>query len=536
MTWLRRTLVGISIVGVLVLAVFGGVLWLLGTQAGAEWLVRRLESTSAGTLDVGAVGGSMLGGLVLEDVHVRLARDAIDIATLRLAWNPSAALAGSLVFDTARASPVSYRRLPADSATESADGASLELPFTIRIADGELESLKLQTDEDALTFGATRFGASVAGNEVVFDDVTTESGGVVLAGHGRIGLTPVRVAADLDWSALIGDAPAAGHFTVQGDWPVLTLHHDLTAPFRSVADGDIEVGDIPRLDLAVEWQDLAVPGVEGVASPNGRATIAGAIDGYRFDAAGALVVDGREADFTAAGTGQAGLISLSSFVFAPHAATASGELRATGDVALDTREWSLAVRTADLDPGWWLADWPGRVTGSAHLRGRFAPDLAASVDDIDMRGELRGYRLKASGAVSFTSPGEWTFSAAHVESGPNKVDVDGRLGAAKGDELSLAVTADVAQIGLLWPELSGSLAANVMLGGTWRAPHGRGRLEARALEFRGLDVERVVASGEAGIGADERLSLDIEASKVERGVLAADAVHVTVDGRRQLTV
>ena len=260
MRWLRRTLLAILALGVLAMAGVAAVLWLLGSQAGAQWVIARAETGAGNVLSVGSVEGSMLGGLVLNDVHVRLPRDEVDIATLRLSWNARAALGRRLVFDTARASPVSYRRLPATPGVPG-DSSVPALPFPIRIADGELESLTLRTEQDTLAFGATRFSLRVEGNTLTFERVTSESGGAVLEGGGAIDLDRVHIAADLDWSALLAGQPASGHFRVDGDWPVLTLHHELTAPFRSVADGTLDVSDIPRVDLAVEWQGLVVPGV-----------------------------------------------------------------------------------------------------------------------------------------------------------------------------------------------------------------------------------------------------------------------------------
>jgi translocation and assembly module TamB len=527
--WLRRTLLGILALGGLAMAGLAAVVWLLGSQSGAEWLIARAETSAGNMLSVGSVEGSMLGGLVLNDVHVRLPRDEVDISTLRLLWNARAAIGGSLAFDTARASSVSYRRLPA-TAGASGDASAPALPFSIRVADGELESLTLRTEEDTLAFGPTRFSMRIDGSTLTFERVTSESGGVVLEGGGDIDLDRLHIAANLDWSALLAGQPANGHFRVDGDWPVLTLHHELAAPFRSVADGTLDVSGIPRVDLAIEWQGLVVPGVDRFASPTGRATIAGAIDGYRFDSAGGVVVDGRTADFTAAGEGRAGLISLSEFTFAPRGVGPQGELSAAGDVAIDTREWSLSLEALNLDPAWWLADWPGRITGRLRLRGRFAPELSASADDIDVRGELRGYALAATGNVAFDALAGWRFDGVHLASGPSRVDVDGRLGGVDGQELGLELTANVPDIAALWPDLEGSLTAKLTLGGAWRTPHGRGRIEARGLKVGAYRVASVVVSGQAGALPDAPLALDIDATDVGRGTLVAETVHAAFNG------
>ena len=129
-----------------------GVLWLLATETGTEWVMERLTARTSPALTVGRVSGTMLGGLVIEDVRLRLTRDQLDIGRLEARWNPAAALLGELAFSTARSSTVSYRRLPSTGAAPG--GPIPALPFTLRIDDAVAEGVRVEIGNDVPPFHA----------------------------------------------------------------------------------------------------------------------------------------------------------------------------------------------------------------------------------------------------------------------------------------------------------------------------------------------------------------------------------------------
>ena len=103
MRWVLRSLLAIGALCALVLVCVTALLWVLGSEQGATWIVGRLTQRTNGAISVGRVEGTLLGGLRLSDVAVRLARDEVDIPTLELSWAVAASLAGDLVLDDVRA-------------------------------------------------------------------------------------------------------------------------------------------------------------------------------------------------------------------------------------------------------------------------------------------------------------------------------------------------------------------------------------------------------------------------------------------------
>ncbi|HET7132320.1 MAG TPA: hypothetical protein VFJ95_08725, partial [Gammaproteobacteria bacterium] len=114
--WLHRTLAGLLALGTLAVAAVAAAFWLLASQSGTDWLMARVRPRIEPAFRIGRVTGTLLGGLALEDVHVRLTRDEVDFARLDVTWNVGQALLGVVAFDTAHVTPVEYRRLPPDPA------------------------------------------------------------------------------------------------------------------------------------------------------------------------------------------------------------------------------------------------------------------------------------------------------------------------------------------------------------------------------------------------------------------------------------
>ena len=369
MRWLSRTLVVLLALGTLVVAFAAFVLWLLGSDTGTSWVFHRLLARAGSAITVERTSGTFLGGFVLEDVRIRLTRDELDIDRLALSWNAGAALLGTLAFDPVDAGAVAYRRLPA---LEAAAGRSavLELPFEVRLDDATVESLSLTVGDDTLSFGATKADASYVGRHLTIRNGATAANSVFLSGSGDVDLEDgVAIAADVAWTGPALGTNAAGRVGVRGDWPVLTVHNELTMPFPATIDGELRFENAPRFDLAITWQNLFIPGVAHLVSPAGELKVAGAIDDYRFDGKGTLDIDGRAATFNGGGRGEAGELTFETLAVGPLMdGAAAGTLRATGSLSLERRGAQLAIEAADADPSWIHPAWPGKLSGTATLQ------------------------------------------------------------------------------------------------------------------------------------------------------------------------
>ena len=498
------------VLGVLVVAGAAAAFWVLGTESGTVWALERLFVRTPVVVD--RVRGTLLGGLVLEGVRVRLPRDELDVARLALDWDAGAALRGTVAFRRAAASSAAYRRLPADVADTAPPSA---LPFTVRVSAATIDALTISVGDQTAAFGPTEIEASLNRWRLVVDRVATSSAGFTLTGSAALDLAAApTLNATARWSGPIAGTPAAGNVTLSGTWPALRVQHTLTAPFAATADGTVDFAQQPRAELAIEWRDLVWPGVDGLASPSGRVTLTGTVSDYRYDGAGALAIEARAATFAARGSGNGAQLALERLELDIRTATASaGALVADGSADLVARTANLNVTATDIDPAWWQAEWRGRLRGTAAVGAGFAP-LRVALDSVDIAGELRGYPLTLRGAAEYTAPDRWRFAAVRLASGANRVAIDGAL-TSVGFEL--VADADITNLDVIWPGLRGAVAGKVAVGGSFEEPKGRGRLVGRGLALRDFSVEQVVIEGEIGGAPSAPLTLRVEATGAARG-------------------
>ncbi|HUL82560.1 MAG TPA: hypothetical protein VL131_10460, partial [Gammaproteobacteria bacterium] len=174
MRWLTRALVILLAFGTLALALAAGMLFVLASESGTQWLAARVLARTSPQLTIGRVDGSLLGGVVVEDVRLRLTRDELDIGRLALKWEPAAALLGQIELRAARASRVAYRKLPPTGGDEG--GGVLSLPFPLRLRDAIVESLSIDVEGSVLELGETRFTGTYFGRHLTISRAVSSTG------------------------------------------------------------------------------------------------------------------------------------------------------------------------------------------------------------------------------------------------------------------------------------------------------------------------------------------------------------------------
>src|SRR5690606_28124592 len=92
MKLVKRTLFALLTLGTLALAAVTAALWLVASERGSAWLVARALARANGVAAVARVEGSLLRGLTLHGVRVRLPQDEVDIERLAVVLDASAAL------------------------------------------------------------------------------------------------------------------------------------------------------------------------------------------------------------------------------------------------------------------------------------------------------------------------------------------------------------------------------------------------------------------------------------------------------------
>ncbi len=522
MKWLKRSAIALGALAAVAFTIVAAVYWALGTQSGASWLVQRLVA-AAPPISIAGVRGSLLGGLRLDGVRLRTARDELDIETLDLDWDAPALLTGVLAFERATATSAIYRRLPG---TAVGRAGPPQLPVPLRIDEGAVGSLSITVAGTTLLFTSTTFGGTYGGGRLELSDVAGSSGSAAFTADATIELTDgIELDVAGEWSSPLAGVPSSGSVELTGTWPELSIRHELGSPFTANTTGTIALGPF-RFDLVNEWQSLAWPGVTQVTSPSGRLALAGSLADYRYDGAGAVEVLGRTASFTVEGAGAGLSLALAALELVPDA-PGRGTLRGAGTLDLESRETALDVAANGFDPAWFVAAWPGRLDGTTRLRAGLAPEPNAALEAIALAGELRGYAVTIGGAAAVTGRDRVSLDALRLDSGSNRVVLTGAL---DSERLDVTVDAELAELDLLVPDADGALTAAVAVDGTWRELRGDGEITLRDAAFAGVTLQRLDVRGTAGLAADARVALTVTGAGIARGPIQVRELDAAVNG------
>jgi translocation and assembly module TamB len=307
------------------------------------------------------------------------------------------------------------------------------------------------------------------------------------------------------------------------------------APLRVLHDsgevrvtGDLEVeGDSPRFDLRLateRWRQLpgsAEPGavpvdIAGVVTARGRFEA--------WDVAGELTLAraGEQATVALAGQGKADALVLDTL----RVRTPGGRLDGRGRVA-----WSPALAVEldaaldALDPGYFMPDYPGAVSGQLVLDAREGDDGRwqgrASIERL--AGQLRGRAL--GGRANADWNGQRGQLDATLRVGDSQLEARGGF----GDRYDLQARFAPLQLADLLADGRGRIEGTLLVRGASAAPDIDAELQGRDLAWNGARAESLSLSGRLparGAAGDLRL----QATGFSLAKLVADTLDLRARG------
>ena len=101
MSWRKRVAVALGVLGALLLALLGALTWVIGSERGTTWLITTFVSAPP-AFTVGRIEGTLLDGVALGDVAIRMNADRIEA---RDGHGPRGAIAAVAMVDVERRWP-----------------------------------------------------------------------------------------------------------------------------------------------------------------------------------------------------------------------------------------------------------------------------------------------------------------------------------------------------------------------------------------------------------------------------------------------
>lgn len=409
--------------------------------------------------------------------------------------------------------------------------------------DGDLDRLDVEATLSE-PFNAVFEGAALTltrgwswnGNAGVRNlDLRAFGGGAALgaiAGELQLAGDPdgIRVAGSLDPAGL-----GAGPFDVSfdGAYAAKTLrvrHTEIRHPAsgaQATIAGSVDiVPGGPRLDLAGRWRGFRWPLVGddiGASSPRGAFTLGGSLP-YAVTARGDIAIAGlAPMPVSLTGSLAADRLTAESLIVEAY----EGRANLGGHVRWAPREsWAIAGRVQNLDTGLVRASLPGKIDFRVVASGAGFANGTIDLRLANLTGRIRGGTARGGGHLTIAQ-GVYTLDDVNIALGATRLAADGTLGASVRD-LRFDLAAD--DLALLDPAAQGVLQARGNLRGTANAPVIDAVINAKALDFAGIELESldttIAFDGQPGGKATAR----IDARGLSLYGRRVDALDLDVDG------
>ncbi len=243
---------------------------------------------------------------------------------------------------------------------------------------------------------------------------------------------------------------------------------------------------------------------------------------WRLSGVATLLRGNEQATLTFAGRGDDRHLALEKLL----AATPTGKLEGTGELQWQPNlTLSLESRLDAFDPGYFLPDYPGALSGALTLAASQAPngDWRGSGNLKDLRGRLRGRAV--AGEANAQWDGHQGEGDLRLQLGASRIEAGGRF----GSRLDLQATFSPLDLADLLPNAAGRLQGKLQVSGDRAHPDWRSDLSGSGLRWRDQRVGQIDAEGVLpGRGRAGRLQL--RASAVELGGQAFDTLALEATG------
>lgn len=300
---------------------------------------------------------------------------------------------------------------------------------------------------------------------------------------------------------------------------------------RAVLRGTANFADEqnPKIRFAINARGLRWGGDadgKGTIIADADFGIAGQLKQWAAVGKATLVRDEQEAVVEFDGSGDDTQAKLRKLV----ATMPSGRLEAAGDVGWAPRlRWDAQAKLAGFDPGYFLPEWDGDISGSFSSKGQARDTAAGQKPGFDatlivpqLRGRLRGRALDANGR--FALHGDQGEGQLALRLGDSRVDAKGRIGTT----LDIDARLQPLHLSDLLPDARGALAGTVQLRGPRNAPDINADLSGNDLQWGDYSAARVDVRGRLPWRGDNG-ELHAEGTGIVAG-MALDSVRIDARG------
>ncbi|HSE12955.1 MAG TPA: translocation/assembly module TamB domain-containing protein [Rudaea sp.] len=205
-----------------------------------------------------------------------------------------------------------------------------------------------------------------------------------------------------------------------------------------------------------------------------------------------------------------------------------GGLNAVGEIVLKPQVgWKLEARASQIDPGAFVAQWPGSLSFALSTNGNVDKDGPRGTLRLDnLSGTLRQRALSGKGEIAFAPPLSID-GTLNLTSGNSHLELRGKGGAQTDANVNIAI----ASLGDWLPQAAGSLHGDITLKGAWPKLAVGAQLHGAKLAYADSHVDALDLNVQANdVGVSPGGSLGLKATRVATAGYVFDTLSLDAEG------
>lgn len=227
----------------LLLVVTVAVGYLAGTTSGLRWALGIAQRATAEQLQVGAVEGTLLRGVRLEQIRYDDTGLSLEIQSLAAQWHPAALLQGTVRLRALQVSGVRVQTRPSEPSAEASPfPPQVRLPIGVSVRDAVIEDLAVrQGDQEPLRIDRIALSGGLRGSRLRLRQLQVRGPGLEASAQGQVELDgDYAVDVSAQWALQYRGEQWRGTVTAQGDRDQLRLQHQLEGPVEAQLQAELE--------------------------------------------------------------------------------------------------------------------------------------------------------------------------------------------------------------------------------------------------------------------------------------------------------
>ena len=464
--------------------------YLLQTEAGLQWLIKRASHSVTG-LSIASAQGRLSGPLQLRGIQYTSGDSSYGIDEFALDWKLSRLIYLEAHISTLKLQGVNIitagqpaEAAPAEPASELPD---VNFPLKIVVKRAIISNISIiqSSESKPVTIHTVSLKGRVGPKTIRINQFDIDMPELTLTAKGKISPHdnyPMDIA--LSWNVRIPEfKEISGKGNVAGNMKLINIKQSITAPFQGSAN--IKVSDVIK---NINWE--------------------GKISLSKFNAAN---LNGSWPDVNLAGDINGEGSAMNADISSLSLRISDGYVAAKGSVSWQPDiTWSLNVNAESLNPGVLWPEWQGALDVTARSAGQYAKDaLTIRPSEVTIEGELRDRPIKVHTKLSAVGS-QLELSTLEVSSGASHVSATGKL----ADTLSLIWEMYIKDAADLLPHLKGEISGSGSVEGTRSFPVIKGTLNGSTLSYDTYSAKSIKAVVDIDTKDERGSLLDIQVDNV----------------------